>query len=163
MSSMRLNLGGLDRREFDGRIGGETVQKYHEARAGSCGGWNEERFETALSGQVPDLLSQDPVGGNEMLGPDAQPSENGVIREIQNPLQLDFYGCQHERIQGPPGSRLVDFGSANGVLFTTIERSKGPLRVVATAVKFAAFGFQDLLLEVPRDKPVKPAPKRSGG
>ena len=53
--------------------------------SGGYGG-DEERLEVGLAGQAPEPLGLGSARVDEVLGSQAQPLEDGVIREIQDTL-----------------------------------------------------------------------------
>lgn len=139
------------------------VEEEDQVRARGCGRRDEERLEAGLAGPAPKLLGRPPVGADKVVGPQAQPLEDGVIRKIQHPLEIDPDGCQHEGPKPPPSGRLADLGPADNGRFTAVEGSERALRVVAPAVEFAPLRAQSPVSEMPRHDPIKLPSQRSGG
>lgn len=130
------DLDRLNRLKLDGRGRRETVGEEDQVGARSGSGGDEETLEAGLTGQASECLGRRPVRSNKVLAPQTEPLEDGVIREIQDPLELDRNGYEHEGTECPTSGCLADFRYAGSRPFTAVKCPEGVLRIVAATVKY---------------------------
>lgn len=153
--SSDLNM--LNRLKLDGRGRREIVGEEDQVSARSGSGGDEETLEAGLTGQASECLGRGPVRSNKVLAPQTDPLEDGVIREIQDPLELDRNGYEHEGTECPTSGCLADFRYAGSRPFTAVKCPEGVLRIVAATVKYTPLRAQGTVAKMPGQDAVKPA------